>query len=171
VSEPFIQRHRTAIHRTGLSRPMRLALRDGIISDLEALLDYGCGHGDDIANLRNLGVSADGWDPAFRAESTPLPADIVNIGYVINVIEDSSARAEALQAAWALSRKVLVVSARLAIETKDEPLTPYADGGLTRTQTFQKYYAQAKLMAYTPQQPLEWAMVFAPDRSSGAECL
>jgi DNA phosphorothioation-associated putative methyltransferase len=115
MSEPLVQRHKTAIHRTGLSRPMRLALQDGIISDSEALLDYGCGHGDDITNLRNLGVSADGWDPAFRAESAPQSADVVNIGYVINVIEDSSARAEALQAAWALSRKVLVVSARLAV--------------------------------------------------------
>jgi DNA phosphorothioation-associated putative methyltransferase len=64
---------------------------------------------------------------------------------VINVIEDSSERADALQAAWALSRKVLVVSSRVAIETKGETLTPYADGGLTRTQTFQKYYAQREL--------------------------
>ncbi|HEY6329317.1 MAG TPA: hypothetical protein VI756_08265 [Blastocatellia bacterium] len=62
MTEAAIQRHKTAIHRTGLSRPVRVALKDGIISDGEAVLDYGCGHGDDVSNLRDLAMTAEGWD-------------------------------------------------------------------------------------------------------------
>ena len=39
------------------------------------------------------------------------PADVVNLGYVINVIEDPVERAETLRNAWALCRRVMVVSA------------------------------------------------------------
>jgi len=94
----------------------------------------------------------------------------------INVIEDPAERAEALRAAWGLSRKVLVVFARLAIETNEERLTPYADGGLTRIQTFQKYYAQPELSDYiectlgikTVAAGPGLSMLIAPD---GAKCL
>jgi len=44
-----------------------------------------------------------------------------------------------------LAHKLLIVSARLTLESKDEGLTPYADGWLTRLGTFQKYYQQHEL--------------------------
>ena len=47
---------RTAIRRTALSRPVALALDDGIISAERTFFDYGCGRGDDLLNLRAL------WD-------------------------------------------------------------------------------------------------------------
>ena len=42
---------------------------------------------------------------------------MVNLGYVVNVIEDPSERAEALRLAWKLTRQVLVVAAWQPITT------------------------------------------------------
>jgi hypothetical protein len=41
------QRHRTAIRRTTLSRPLSLALDAGLIDHDVIVLDYGCGRGAD----------------------------------------------------------------------------------------------------------------------------
>jgi hypothetical protein len=45
-----------------------------------------------------------------------LPADVVNIGYVINVIEDTAERRQALLKAWSLTQKVLIVAAQVLID-------------------------------------------------------
>src|SRR5713101_3600608 len=60
-----VRRERTALRRTGLSRPIRVALEDGIINPQKLVFDYGCGHGDDLRYLSSLGISCSGWDPAF----------------------------------------------------------------------------------------------------------
>ena len=46
--------------------------------------------------LDGLGIDVVGWDPNFRPEGERLPSDIVNLGYVVNVIEDRDERNEAL---------------------------------------------------------------------------
>ena len=46
------------------------------------------------------------------------PADIVNLGYVVNVIEDPDERLATLQDAWHLAREVLVVAARLETDRR-----------------------------------------------------
>ena len=58
-----VARHRTAIGRTTLSRPMQLALAAGLIHREATILDYGCGRGDDHRTLRALGFDCEGWDP------------------------------------------------------------------------------------------------------------
>jgi DNA phosphorothioation-associated putative methyltransferase len=108
-----ISRHRTAIKRTDFSHPIRLALEHGLISETTTVFDYGCGHGGDVDRLREMGVAAEGWDPVYCPLTNPNGSDVVNLGYVINVIENGAERAAALRAAWNLARKLLVVSARL----------------------------------------------------------
>ena len=88
-----IQRHRTAIRRPGFSLPVSCLLRDGLLDASKTLFDYGCGRGQDLLLLRGAGIACDGWDPAHRPAAERRPADVVNLGYVINVIEDPRERA------------------------------------------------------------------------------
>ena len=57
-------RQRTAISRTDYSRPIKVALADGLIRPEVSVLDYGCGRGDDVRHLGLRGVRSRGWDPA-----------------------------------------------------------------------------------------------------------
>jgi DNA phosphorothioation-associated putative methyltransferase len=147
VSEalPGIARHKTALRRTDLSRPIRLALNDGLISPSTSVFDYGCGRGGDLQRLREQGISCEGWDPVHRPEVPRTPAEVVNLGYVVNVIEDAEERADVLRAAWTLARKVLVVAARLEIDVRQAPGVSLQDGFVTRLGTFQKLYHQDEL--------------------------
>lgn len=137
--------HKTAIQRWSLSRPVSLALDDGLLSTETTFFDYGCGRGGDLLRLHKMGVPVSGWDPAFFPDEDRTPADVVNLGYVVNVIEDPEERAVALFAAWELAQKLLVVSARLDWETRTVAGTFQGDGIVTRTQTFQKFFAQDEL--------------------------
>ena len=55
----------------------------------------------DIEALNSLGYTASGWDPAFRPGAPKTEADVVNLGYVLNVIEEPSERIIALRNAFA----------------------------------------------------------------------
>jgi DNA phosphorothioation-associated putative methyltransferase len=129
-----IYRHKTAIRRAGFSLPVRCLLRDGLLATADgsrSLFDYGCGRGQDLELLRERGVPCEGWDPVYRPERNPVPADVVNLGYVINVIEDTAERADVLRRAWALCRVLLVVAAQLDVAAPDRNLPAFADGVLT----------------------------------------
>lgn len=141
-----VQRHKTAIRRSDISRPIRLALADGLLGRTTTFFDYGCGHGEDISRLTQMGIEASGWDPMHCAETKRQPADVVNLGYVVNVIEDPAERVSVLKDAWSLTRKLLIVSARLSIEAKNGvSSSPYSDGYVTCRGTFQKFYEQREL--------------------------
>ncbi|RIU26223.1 DNA phosphorothioation-associated putative methyltransferase [Mycobacteroides abscessus] len=140
-----VARHRTAMTRTALSRPVALAMTDGVLTAAMSVFDYGCGRGDDLRTLAGLGYRVDGWDPSHRPGAALCTADIVNLGYVVNVIEDRAERGETLRRAWSLTRQVLVVSARLVWEARDLEGRPHADGVVTRAGTFQKFYEQTEL--------------------------
>jgi DNA phosphorothioation-associated putative methyltransferase len=141
-----ISRHKTAIKRPDVSRPIRLALEDGLLNCDTSFFDYGCGFGDDINRLNARGIPAAGWDPIYQPDHERKQADVVNLGYVVNVIEDAAERAAVLQDAWSLARKLLVVSARLSIEAKEDSLlSPYIDGYITSRGTFQRFYEQHEL--------------------------
>lgn len=93
-----------------------------------------------------LGYDAGGWDPVLRPRHDRQKAPIVNIGYVVNVIENPAERQEALRRAWALAEQILVVSARLTLEAKSlRETTDYEDGCLTSRGTFQKFFEQQEL--------------------------
>ena len=137
--------HKTAIQRWALSRPVALALEDGLLSTATTFFDYGCGRGGDLLRLHKMGVPVSGWDPAFFPDEVRTPADIVNLGYVVNVIEDPEERAVALCGAWELVQKVLIVSARLEWEARTVTGDFQGDGIVTRKRTFQKFFAQDEL--------------------------
>ena len=138
---------RPAIARTDLSRPVALMLDDGLLKPEATFFDYGCGRGGDLHRLALLGYDVEGWDPAYRPDGELRPSDIVNLGYVINVIEDPSERAQALARAWALTLSVLVVAARPDWEARSVSGHPCGDGILTAKGTFQRFYAQQELRA------------------------
>jgi DNA phosphorothioation-associated putative methyltransferase len=142
-------RARTALRRVVLSRPLRLAVDDGLIAaGSTSVLDYGCGRGGDLSRLGREGVRCSGWDPHHRPRGVLAPSDVVNLGYVVNVIEDREERDATLRRAWALARGVLLVSARLAGETRDLAGEPCGDGMRTSTGTFQKLYGQDELRGW-----------------------
>jgi len=142
-------RARTALGRVALSRPVQLAVDDRLIEAGETeVLDYGCGRGGDVERLRRAGVLCHGWDPHHRPDGKLEPSDVVNLGYVVNVIEDLDERATTLRKAWALARQVLVIGARLSAETRDLEGEPYADGLRTSNGTFQKLYSQDELRSW-----------------------
>ena len=138
-------RRKTAIARTDYSRPIRIALTDGLIDPTTTLFDYGCGLGDDVRYLGLRGIPSWGWDPEHQREGTRAPARIVNLGYVVNVIEDVDERVECLKRAWSFAQGTLIVSARLATDTADlKPAGAYGDGVVTSIGTFQKFYEQGE---------------------------
>lgn len=145
MSTQPVARHKTAMTRAALSRPLAIAISDGLLEPKDSVFDYGCGRGDDLRHLKALGFEADGWDPAHRPRAGRRPADVVNLGYVINVIEQPAERANALRKAWSLAERVLVVSARMAWEARGRSGRPLGDGFLTSAGTFQKFFEQKEL--------------------------
>lgn len=126
-----------------MSRPIRVALETRVIADGDAVLDYGCGYGEDLRALADNGVEATGWDPVHRPEGELRAAEVVNLGYVLNVIESPAERAETAQAAWGYARKALVVAVRTNNEAESLSLAqPRGDGWLTAKGTFQRFYGQ-----------------------------
>ena len=138
-------RGRTAIHRPTLSRPIQAALDDGVITKQTRVFDYGCGYGDDLRRLSRIRVACEGWDPIHRPAGLLAPADVVNLGFVVNVIERAAERVDTLRHAWSLAQRVLIVSARLSFEARETSASPCNDGWLTGAGTFQKYYEQQEL--------------------------
>lgn len=143
-----ILRHRAAIRRKEFSRPLKCLLKDNLLRSNTTFFDFGCGYGDDIEQARRLGFVAHGWDPAYRPDAPIVESEIVNLGYVINVIENQAERMETLRAAWNITKRLLVVSARIVIDGTGDGDFEFGDGVITKIQTFQKFYTQIELRAY-----------------------
>jgi DNA phosphorothioation-associated putative methyltransferase len=143
-----ILRHRTALSRVTLSAPVQCLIRDGLLTTSSALFDYGCGRGDDIATLRMNGFSAEGWDPHYRPGAERISAQVVNLGFVINVIENLEERIEALERAFSLANQVLAVGVMLASSGPSTGGRCYRDGVVTTRGTFQKYFTQTELQQF-----------------------
>lgn len=142
-----IARHLTALSRSYLSLPIQTAIRHGLLTPDVALFDYGCGKGDDVRNLSEFGFQAAGWDPHYCLENSRISAEVVNLGFVINVIEDFDERCEAIEKAFALADRLLIVGALIGTP----PTTGgrrHRDGVLTSRNTFQKYYSSGELLQF-----------------------
>ena len=142
-----VERHRAAITRVELSRPVRLAIESGIMTIDTTIFDYGCGIGGDVKRLKSAGYTCEGWDPYYFPDVARQPADIVNLSYIINVIEDPEERDRALIQAWELTGQVLIIAAQILVNDLRGVLA-YGDGILTKRNTFQKYYQQVELKEY-----------------------
>ena len=143
-----IHRHKTAISRDKLSTPLFLLAQKGYLDGRFNVLDYGCGLGDDLKELEAHDIDSIGWDPVHRPDIELTNRDIVNLGFVINVIEDKQERNDTLKAAFALADKILLVSAMLGNERVYEKFKPFKDGVITARNTFQKYFSQGELQYY-----------------------
>jgi DNA phosphorothioation-associated putative methyltransferase len=147
LNDDPVARHLTALVRSGFSAPIQALARYGLINESTEVFDYGCGRGDDIRGLSENGITASGWDPYYAAKESKQEADVVNLGFVINVIEDFDERVEALHGAYDLTKRVLAVSAML-LNNAIKLGIPYRDGYRTSRNTFQKYYTQAELSGF-----------------------
>jgi len=162
IERSGIDRHKTAIVRHELSQPMKQLAKHGLLEGQLTLFDYGCGRGNDLTELQAHGIVATGWDPIHRPDEDIINADIVNLGFVINVIEDQIERQEALASAWALADKLLVVSVMLGTEAIESQFKPYKDGVITSRNTFQRYYSQSEIKSYIERTLQEEAIALAP---------
>lgn len=142
----LVQRHLTALARSAISAPVQMLLRLGLLKPETSFFDYGCGRGDDVAALGAEGFIAQGWDPHYAPDRERAPADVVNVGFVINVIEDPAERVDVLHRAFALAQRVISVAVMLY--GPDNAGRTFGDGFITSRGTFQKYFQQAELKDY-----------------------
>lgn len=145
---PLIERHKTAMTRYDLSKPVKTLLEYGMLKTGATFFDYGCGQGSDVRGLQALGHQAEGWDPVHRPEIAKREADVVNLGYVLNVIEDPAERVEALVDAHRHAKRLLAVSALITETVETGRAAQYRDGILTKRNTFQKFFEQQELQQF-----------------------
>jgi len=94
-------------------------LCDTLLDGSLTVFDYGCGRGDDVRALQSLGLNSTVGSP-LRPDNEKTEADVVNLGFVLNVIEDQRERLEALRGAWSLTKRLLSVSVSSAAEPRFE---------------------------------------------------
>ena len=157
-----IERHKTAIDRNSLSTPVQSLYRHNYLNGDYTFFDYGCGKGDDLNTLKELGVNASGWDPVFLSDAPLKKSDIVNLGFVINTIESPGERTQTLKKAYNLSKKILVASVMLGSEAITSKFKKYGDGVVTARNTFQKYYTQNEFREYLETSLGESAIAVGP---------
>jgi DNA phosphorothioation-associated putative methyltransferase len=141
-----VRREKTAIVRYRCSRPIMLALSHALIAPGTSVFDYGCGRAEDLRYLQSVGIDAKGWDPHFSPNTAIESADFVNLGYVLNVIENQEERRKTLQRAYDLAKRVLMVAVR--VDRSLETAVHFSDGVLTQIGSFQKLYSQGELKEY-----------------------
>ena len=123
--------------------------RPRLIDSDTTVFDYGCGFGEDLHGLAKAGISASGWDPRRRPDAAKNAADIVNLGYVLNVIPDPVERHNVVLDAWRLTECALIVSVGLDSEHRNLANgRPHGDGFMTEHGTFQKFYGQDELRTW-----------------------
>ena len=123
-----VARHRTAIVRDRLSAPMQALARHGLLISERSVLDYGCGQGDDVRALQAGGIPVTGWDPHYEPDAALEPADIVNLGFVLNVIEEPSERLKTVRRAFGLARQCLAVAVMVVGKGDTNGHRAYRDG-------------------------------------------
>jgi hypothetical protein len=104
--------HLAAPIRQRMSCLSRKMLNMGLLEKSETHLDYGCGYGKDVEELIKLGYQSTGYDPYYFPQY-PKKADIVTLGYVLNVIDNFQERRETLIKAWELTNKHLIISTNI----------------------------------------------------------
>ena len=143
-----IKRHKTAISRSSLSRSFKSLLKHNFLTGKHSIFDYGCGKADDITMLKRQGIECWGWDPYHKKSGVKRHADVVNLGFVLNVIENISERIETLKEAYSYSNKLLVISVMLEAEANYVSGQPFGDGFKSSTGTFQKFYDNKEALEF-----------------------
>ena len=89
---------------------MQLMVRFGVVAGGRSVFDYGCGQGEDVAALVSQGFEAFGWDPHHASDGPRRPADVVNLEFVLNVIEDPRERSRDTEVCLGIFQAVAVRS-------------------------------------------------------------
>jgi DNA phosphorothioation-associated putative methyltransferase len=147
VAKKKIHRHKTALVRREISKPVKTLIEQGQLRRGESFFDYGCGYGGDVEAIKKLGFDAEGWDPVHAPNVTRRCADVINLGFVLNVIEDPAERVEALIDAWKLTQRVMLVSTLIAGQEAYEDVQTYGDGVITSRDTFQKFFEPSEIQS------------------------
>lgn len=145
VGKKKIHRHKTALVRREISKPVKTLIELGQLRRGESFFDYGCGYGGDVEAIKKLGFDAAGWDPIHAPEADRQAADVVNLGFVLNVIEDPAERIEVLLEAWKLTQRRLLVSTLIAGQESYDEISVFGDGVLTSRNTFQKFFEPSEI--------------------------
>src|ERR1035437_5320556 len=77
--------HLTAIERTKMSFPTQWLLNNDKLQG--EILDFGCGFGYDVFDLKNKGYEIDGYDKYHLPEYPTKKYDTIICNYVLNVLE------------------------------------------------------------------------------------
>ena len=136
--------HLAAPVRHNLSATARLVINQKLLKLDESHLDYGCGRGSDVEKLQAAGYKSTGYDPYYFPAAVSPSADVVTMGYVLNVIQDPEERAYALRQAWSLTKKRLIISANVRSNSSGGN----HQGEITTLGTFTKFYNHIELKAY-----------------------
>lgn len=76
--------HLTAKERDAMSFPAKHVLQRGLIAG--DVLDFGCGLGKDVEELRGKGISIEGYDPFYQPCLPQRQYDCILCFYVLNVL-------------------------------------------------------------------------------------
>ena len=76
--------HRTAKERDKMSFPTRILLERDLING--EVLDFGCGFGKDVEELKEKEINATGYDPHYQPEYPDKQFDTILCHYVLNVL-------------------------------------------------------------------------------------
>lgn len=101
---------RTAIARTAPSAPSRFILSQ--IGPIDALLDYGCGKGADLAGYANEVKFVAGYDPNHAPLEILESFDVVTCTYVLNTLPRLAERAAVLKGLFDFDNTVAFVTVR-----------------------------------------------------------
>ncbi|QSS96116.1 HIT family protein [Psychroflexus sp. ALD_RP9] len=78
--------HFTAKEREKISFPTRILLNENLIDG--KTLDFGCGHGKDVEELKAKGFEIEGYDPYYQPDYPNQKFDTILCHYVLNVLQN-----------------------------------------------------------------------------------
>ena len=90
-----------------------------------------------------MGITVSGWDPAFFPDEDRTPADIVNLGCVVNVIEDPDDRTSCSPRPGTSPGSSSSCRRDSIGEATDAAVDFQGDGIVTGKHTFQKFHRRA----------------------------
>jgi len=142
----------TAIARKTMSKPCKYLVDDGALKG--SILDYGCGRGVDVKELKKLGYKVVGYDPHHGPKKLPRTKfSHVLMTYVVNVIENVQERDKAILKAFSKVKKGgwLYITVRSPLDVSngaDKGNWKQRNGGyITSSGTFQRGYSLRQLEA------------------------
>ena len=139
----------TAITRNCHNVPYVYFLENKVITEKESILDYGCGKGFDVENLKENGYNIEGFDLYQENYNTPAlitpdkTYEVVTCNYVINVVENDKELIEVIKNVYALAKNKACFSVRMDNKAIKKNWIPTLNGGwITPRKTYQKFYDQ-----------------------------